>query len=142
MIIIWASVIALSLIIEFATCEIVSIWFAPAALPPLIMAPFDIAWHWQTLTFLLLAIAFIITCRPTFKRWLIKKTVPTNIDANFGKHARLTAPVVDGLSSVKINGVTWVAKIVDGNAAQGDMVEILKTESNKFLVKPVINDVM
>ncbi|MCL2755764.1 MAG: NfeD family protein [Firmicutes bacterium] len=137
MIIVWASLMAIALLIEVFTYDLVSIFFVPAALPSLLLAVFEVDIAWQIVSFIVLAIVFILAFRPLLKKWLIKETIPTNItDVNYGKKVRLLQDTVDGHSTIKVNDVTWRAKVTEGGDLPKDsLVEIVSSESNKFLVK-------
>ena len=144
MIIVWAVVIAVSLFIEFLSYDLISIWFAPAALVALILAASNI-WsdvtiqYWiQLIVFIVLSIAFILIFRPLMKRVLIKDTIPTNItDSNIGKKLRLTSDTIDGHATIELNGVTWKVQIEDSaELAKNAMVELTGAISNKFTAKP------
>ena len=65
-----------------------------------------------------------------------KPTVPTNVDQNFGKTARLLADVVDGVSSIKINDVVWTA-VCDAELKKNDTVSIVRVEGNKMIVEAI-----
>jgi len=137
MIIVWACIMAIALIIEIFTYDLVSIFFTPAALPSLLLAVFDINIEWQIISFLVISVVCILAFRPLMKKWLIKDTIPSDItDSNYGKKVRLTKDTVDGLSTISINGVTWKAKVTEGGDLPKDTeVEIINSESNTFLVK-------
>lgn len=139
MLIVWVAVIVLSIIVEAFTYEMVALWFIPAAIPPLIMSIVDVGMWWQIGTFVVLSFLCIISLRPILKRYLIKETVHTNItDSNFGKKVRLTSEVVDGNTLIELNGVTWKARVVEGEGLEKDsFVEIVGSESNEFLVKAI-----
>lgn len=140
MIIVWAGVIGISLLVEFLTYELVSIFFVPAALVALIMAPIDVVFWWQIVTFLVLAVFFVLAFRPVMKRTLMKEkdTNRTNItDANIGKQVRLLEDTVDGQSLIEVNGVPWSCTVDKDGLEKGSMVEIVGSESNKFIVKGV-----
>jgi len=143
MIIVWAGVIALSLFIEFLTYDLISIWFAPAALVGLILAASGIwsdtnIYYWvQLIVFIVLSIAFILIFRPLMKRLVIKDTIPSNItDSNIGKKLRLTSDAVDGHATIELNGVTWKVQIEDNaDLVKDTMVELTGAISNKFTAK-------
>jgi len=139
MIIVWAVIIAAALVIEFLTYDLVSVFFAPAALIGIIMAAVNAPWWSQIIVVVVLTIAFVLLARPFLKKFLIKPTVPTNItDSNIGKQLRLTSDSVDGVATVELNGVTWTARIMEGGELQmGAMVEITSAQSNAFCVKAV-----
>jgi len=128
---------AIALVIEVFTYDLVSIFFTPAALPSLLLAVFDIGLEWQIISFLVISVVSILAFRPLMKRWLIKDTIPTDIThSNYGKKVRLLKDTVDGYSSITVNGVTWKARVTEGGDLPKDsVVEIISSESNKFLVK-------
>ena len=141
LIIVWAAVIALALLIEVLTYDLVTIFFIPSGLVSLILAatiPSDLWWV-QLVVFVVMSIVMIFTLRPLLKRWLIKPTIATEvIETVVGEKVRLLIDAVDGKSLIKINGVEWTAQIEGGlNLEKDDVVEIIKNDSNIFLVKPI-----
>ena len=139
MIIVWAIIIAAALIVEFLTYDLVSVFFAPAALVGIIMATWT-PWWAQVIVVVVLSVVMVLLARPFLKKFLIKPTVQTNItDVNIGKRLRLTSDSVDGVATVELNGVTWTARIMEGEELrEGAMVEITSAQSNAFCVKPVV----
>ena len=76
----------------------------------------------------------MLFARPLLQKWFIKKTVPTNHDVYFGKTTKLLADVVEGVSTIKLGDVIWTA-VCDEPLKKDDVVEIIKTEGNKYIVK-------
>ena len=101
MIVTWAAVIAFSLLLEFFTVDFFACCFAVGAVVPLILAACGVNIYWQVSIFFLVTLVAICAARPVLKRLIKKPTVPTNVDQNFGKTARLLGDVVDGQSSIK-----------------------------------------
>ncbi|MBR4418949.1 MAG: NfeD family protein [Clostridia bacterium] len=137
MIIVWAVVIATTLLLEFFTVDFFACCFSLGALVSLILAIFGVDIVWQLIAFFAVSIVAICATRPLVKRFMKKPTVPTNVDQNFGKTTRLLADVVDGKSSIKINDVVWTAAC-DAELKQGDLVAIERVEGNKMIVKPAV----
>ena len=137
MIVIWAVVIATTLLLEFFTVDFFACCFSLAAFVSLILSIFDVAVVWQLLAFFGVSIIAICATRPLVKRFMKKPTVPTNVDQNFGKTTRLLADVVEGISSIKINDVVWTA-VCDAALKKGDLVTIESVEGNKMIVKSVV----
>lgn len=136
MIVVWAVIMAITLLLEFFTVDFFACCFSLGALVALILAACGVNIYWQVGVFFVVTIAAIAATRPLVKHFLKKPTVPTNVDQNFGKTARLLADVVDGHSSIKINDVVWqVACAAD--LKQNDLVTIESVEGNKMVVKPV-----
>jgi len=139
MLVIWSAIFAIALVIEFLSYDLVSLWFAPAAIPGMIMAPLGVGIYWQIPVFVVLSITMILAFRPLLKKSLIKETVQTDItSSNFGTKTRLTSNTLDGLATISVNDVTWTAQIIDGaDLKEGTLVEITGSKSNKFIVKEV-----
>ena len=137
MIVVWAVVMALTLLLEFFTVDFFASCFSLGALVALVLAACGVNVYWQVTIFFILTIVALCVARPLLKRWLKKPTVPTNVDQNFGKKVRLLTDVVDGTSSIKINDVVWKVTC-EANLKQNDEVMIERVEGNKMIVKPVI----
>ena len=135
MIVIWAVTMAATLLLEFFTVDFFACCISFGAAVALILAACKVDLVWQILVFFVLSIVAICATRPLVKRFLKKPTVPTNIDQNFGKTARLLGDVVDGVSSIKINDVVWQVAC-DTALKQNDVVTIERVEGNKMIVKP------
>ncbi|MCM1404035.1 MAG: NfeD family protein [Prevotella sp.] len=134
MIVVWAVIMAFTLLLEFFTVDFFACCFSVGALVALILAACGVNIYWQVGVFFVLTIVAIGATRPLVKRFMKKPTVPTNVDQNFGKTARLLADVVDGHSSIKINDVVWQVAC-DTNLKQNDLVTIESVEGNKMVVK-------
>ncbi len=137
MIVIWAVVMAFTLLLEFFTVDFFASCFSLGGLVALILAACKVSIYWQVSIFFVVTILALCVGRPLLKRWIKKPTVPTNVDQNFGKKARLLADVVDGESSIKINDVVWKVAC-EVNLKQNDDVTIERVEGNKMIVKPVV----
>ena len=135
MMVIWAVVIGATLLLEFFTVDFFACCFSLGALVSLILAVFGVELVWQILVFFVVSIVAMCATRPLVKRLIKKPTVPTNVDQNYGKTARLLADVVDGTSSIKINDVVW-AVACDAALKKNDLVIIERVEGNKMMVKP------
>ena len=139
MIVIWAEVMALTLLLEFFTVDFFASCFSLGALVALILTACGLNVYWQVAIFFVVTVVALCGARPFMKRWIKKPTVPTNVDQNFGKKARLLADVVDGQSSIKINDVVWKVAC-DADLKKNDEVMIERVEGNKLVDKPVVTN--
>ena len=135
MIVVWASVMAFTLLLEFFTVDFFASCFALGGLVALILAACGVNLYWQVGVFFVVTVVALCAARPLLKRFIKKPTVPTNVDQNFGKRARLLADVVDGHSTIKLNDVIWQVSCA-ANLKQNDEVTIERVEGNKMVVKP------
>ena len=133
LIIIWAVVIAVALLLEFISYEFYTSWFALGGIVAMILAIVGVEFEWQFVAFITSSTLLLFIFRPFVKRWLGTKTIPTNLDANFGKEVRLLEDVVDGKTTIKVFGVIWNAECSE-ELKSGDMVVIKGTQGNRYTV--------
>ena len=138
---VWLAVIAVAIIIEILTLDLVSVWFAFGAVIPFILAAVGgIAIEIQIAVFVIVSALLIIFKRNRAKKSLFKKKKKkTNINSIIGKKIRLLEDTdFEHLGSLKINDVTWTAVSHDGKLIKaGQIVEVVKVDGNKLLVKEV-----
>ena len=146
MLTVWATVIAIAILVEYFTCQIVSIAFVPAGVVAIMLAAFNVGIYWQIPVFLVLGSGSVFAMRPLFKRYLqkINNESFTVKNRNIGQRFRLVDDVIDGRSSIIISDVTWAAVIspdikeeAQEALTKGALVEVLNFDSNKAIVKPV-----
>ena len=145
MIWVWLAVVAVSLIVEFFTWDLTSIWFAVAGLVALIMSAIDgINWVWQLGVFIVISAVLIIFVRQLCRKLLLKSDEKTNVDAFVGKKAKLLTAVGENenFGTIKFNGVVWNATTENGNKLEKDTeVEVVKVDGNKMIVKAVVEGI-
>ena len=136
MIVIWATVMAFTLLLEFFTVDFFACCFSLGGLVALILAACGLNVYWQVGVFFVVAIIALCAARPFLKRLVKKPTVATNVDQYFGKKARLLYDVIDGVSSIKLNDVIWKVSC-ETALKRNDEVVIERVEGNRMIVKAV-----
>ena len=136
---IWLGVVAVSLIIEFVTMELVSVWISIGALVALILAAFGVGYEIQIITMIVVSIACILGLRKVTLKFLNRNKDKTNLDLIVGTKTKLLTPITeDEMGSVKINGVVWSACTENlSQIEKGSFVEVEGVEGNKLIVKKV-----
>ena len=89
---IWIAVFIVATVVEFATVQLVSVWFAVGALASFILSVCRVDQLWiQILVFTLVSLISLIATRPLIKK-LNKKTKrePTNADMYIGLEGIVT----------------------------------------------------
>lgn len=125
---IWVGVIALSLIIEFVTLELVSVWFIFGGIVSLILQVCGVGYEIQIAAFIVVSIGLMLGLRKITLKWLTKNSVKTNTDALVGKSFELIDPITKNTNgSIKINGVVWSATTEDKTSIKSG-VEVVITE--------------
>ena len=134
----WVIVLIAAVIVEIATTELTSVWFACGAFVALILNLFlqDKLIPVQISVFAIVSIVSIFVLRPILKKKMNTETVPTNADALIGKLAIVTNPIsVNYPGSVKIEGIEWTAICNQNPFEIGDLVEIVQITGNTMIIK-------
>ena len=136
---IWVGVLALALIIEFVTVELVSVWVAVGAFFGLILAACGVRYEIVIAVVVVVSIGSIFGLRPVAMKLMRKGNLKTNAENAVGKQVRLLSGITaDELGSFKLNGTVWSAKSENDKPIKKDSwVEIVSIEGNKYVVKKI-----
>ena len=135
---IWLGVVVASLILEFVTMELVSVWVSIGGFIGMILALCGVNYIVQLVVAIVISIACILGLRKVTLKFLNKNQDKTNIDLAVGTHVKLLEDVTEEkMGSAKYNGVVWSVKSEDETKKikAGALVEIVKVEGNKLIVK-------
>ena len=138
MIWVWLGVTALSLIIEFITMEMASIWFVAGGIVCMILAGVGVRWEIQLVVFIVLSLVLLLALRKIALKFLLKKdNTKTNAESAFGETYKLLTDITeDNMGTIKINGVVWNVVSADNKPIQkGELVRVLKISGNKYIVE-------
>ncbi len=140
MIWVWLAVVAVSLIVEFVSWDLTSIWFAISGLISLILSAIDgICWEVQLAVFIVISALLLIFVRKICRKFLLRNAnTKTNVDAYVGKRAKLLKAIGsdEDYGEIKFNGVIWQAKSeTDEQIEAGAEIEVVRVEGNKMIVK-------
>ena len=134
-IIIWVVVFVLAIIIEFSTQELVSIWFALAALPSLILAACGIEFYWQIVAFAGVSLLAFILSQLFLRNKIKVRSSATNADSLIGGEIFVTATVKrNEPGEGRVRDVTWTI-ISDEEISKGEFALIKEIRGNKLVVK-------
>ncbi len=108
-----------------------------------IMAAFGAGASIQLITFSALSLIGFFTIRPLLmKRFWKDGGVKTNVDALVGQRGKVSQDFDPGLrlGRVAVGGDDWRAECVNDQPLRiGDLVKIVRVESNTVIVKPIEN---
>ena len=124
-------------VIEFATYQLVSVWFVGGALAGLIAAQLGAGEVVQVLVFALVTAVFLICTRPLVKKLKTPRS-QTNVHELIGREAVVTKNIdnVLGEGEAKVNGNFWTARSADGSRIpEGKVVKIKDIEGVKLIVE-------
>lgn len=139
----WLIAVILMLVLEAATINMVSIWFAVGALAALIADLFAAEFIWQLVIFLLVSGLGLWIFISVFKPRLKKKgdqAVCTNADRIIGQEALVISDIVplEEQGQIKVLGQVWSALSEDENLviASGTKVRVIRLDSIRAVVRP------
>ena len=134
---IWLALTIVFVIIEVATTDISSIWFAAGALVSTIIAwlmPDSIML--QAIAFAVVTVAAMYFTKPLIEKYITKKT-PTNMDMYIGQNALALSDIsADKAGRAQIGGLSWQAKSSQ-NIAKGEMCKVVKIEGVSLVVEKI-----
>ncbi len=139
--IIWLSIFVVALIVEAASAEIVSVWFALGSIIALVLSFIPgVEWWIQLIVFLVVSAATLLCLRPFISKLMKRNIINSNVDEIIHKKGKMVKGC-DELNhgEVKINGVVWTAISSDEHQAisEGALVEVLAVDGNKLVVKEI-----
>ena len=137
MIWIWIAVIIVAIVVEVASMQLLSIWFAIGGLAALITSFFTDSVVVQMIVFVVFSAISLALIFPAVRKSLKKETVKTNADRYIGKLAVVTEDIsnVDARGQVKVDNQIWSARS-EGNVdiPAGTKVNVLRIEGVKLIV--------
>ena len=136
----WTALTMIFVVIEFATVQLVTIWFALGSIAALFVCSLRAPLYVQIIVFLAASTLFLLLTRPLTTRLTQKNYSPTNADRCIGKIATVMEAIdnVNGKGSVKIDGNVWSARSEDGEPiTSGQRVRVLKIDGVKLIVKDI-----
>lgn len=137
---IWLSIMVITVILEIITTDVVSIWFAFGSIIPLFFSAFNLLNPvWQIVIFITTSAILITTLRKITIKYLFKNNdSKTNLDTLIGEKYRLIEGTdFEHLGKIQIKDIVWSVKGEnDQTIKKGKIVEIVKIQGNKLIVKP------
>ncbi len=134
--ILWLVAVALFIILEAVTYQMLSVWFIIGSICGLIAALLGAEFWVQMVIFLSLSIVLLICFRPIAVKKL-KTDFKTNSDAAIGKKVIITEEVnnLQGTGQAKLDGLVWTARTESGKIlCVGDTAEVKRIEGVKLIV--------
>ena len=141
--IIWLALMIVFIIMEAATVQLISTWFALGALAAMIVSLIGGELWLQVVVFFTVSIVLFAMLWPLAKKHLKPKLVATNTDALVGRVCVVTERI-DPLEGgrVKLGDVTWSARSESGaQIPAGAQVKIMKIQGAKVFVETVKKEV-
>lgn len=135
----WLGALILFIIIEIATVNLATIWFAAGSLVALIFNLCKAHIAVQIVVFFVVSLLMLIFARPYLEKAIKKDNIKTNVDSIVGSTAKITETVnnLEGIGTAVVNGLEWTARAEDDSRIieAGEIVEIVAVSGVKLIVK-------
>ena len=137
---IWLGITILAIIVEIATPELVSLWFAIGGIVGIAFSFIPgLPWWGEVIIFAAVSLILLLSLRPVLNKYLKRKTLKTNVDGMIGREIRiLTQADFDNLGTAKIGDVVWNVKSKDESSLLKDeIVRIVEVDGNKLIAEHI-----
>ncbi|WP_373482508.1 NfeD family protein [Acetobacterium sp.] len=144
---VWLVLFVVFLVAELVTAgALVSIWFCVGALVALVAAYFGAAFWVQMTLFFVVSIGLLLGTKPFLKKHLDPQTMATNADRILQNRGIVEEEInnLKGQGAVKIDGKSWTARNIDGEAVIPVNAEVIVVgiEGVKAMVKVVEKEIV
>ena len=137
---IWLGLFAVFIIIEAATVQLVTVWFAIGSFCSFVSSFFTENIPVQIVLFIAVSAVALAVTRPIVKKITQHKKMPTNADMYIGKDGIVFEEInnLEAKGLVKIKGSYWSARSFDDSVVfkVNDTVVAERIEGVKLIVKP------
>lgn len=141
----WGLILAIAVIVELSTLNLVSTWFAFAALASMVASLLGASLLLQFILFALFSLLgfllFALVIRPRLGQ---RPITPTNADRILDKEGVVVETIhsTTGKGLVKVEGQTWSARLEgDGILREGAFVRVTGIRGVKALVEPLDGEI-
>lgn len=142
MIVIWVIVIALAIVLEEQTAQLVSIWFAAGALGGIVGTILKWEIYWQLLLFAGITFLLVIATRPLAKKLTLNTEVKTNADKLIGMKGKVTKTILPNeKGEIKIDYQRWTAVSVDDKKINEDEYVVVKDIVGNKLIVDIVEEI-
>lgn len=137
MTILWLVLMLVLALLEAATTQLVTIWFALGAMVAMLASIFHAPLWMQVVLFAVVSAAALVLTRPLAKKLLKTDKVPTNADRVLGQTGVVQDAVDNSaaVGTILIDGAVWSARSADGcPIPSGTRVTVERIEGVKCIV--------
>lgn len=133
----WLGLFVIAFVLEIFTADLISIWFAIAAIPSFIIALAGGNIIFQSVSFVIFTLVLLLLTRPVVKKYLKTNEIKTNVDAMVGMTGKVIKEITpDEIGRVLIRALDWAA-VSKETIKVGEMARVLDVEGNKLIVEKI-----
>ena len=139
----WLIVAVILAVLEGASLNLTTIWFALGALAAWMVTFFNFSWGLQIGVFVIVSGLLLFFTKPLVKKYLKVGSVKTNAEELIGNDAIVIEEIdnINEKGKVKVKGQIWTARSYNDELIEIDsIVEVLRIEGVKLIVKKLKED--
>jgi membrane protein implicated in regulation of membrane protease activity len=140
MIYVWLAITVIAIIVEVATTDMLSIWFAGGGLVAMLATALKAPLIVQVCIFVAISVALLLLFRKAVLRKLSNGEGKLNADSVIGKEFILiTAVGFNSPGTIRVNDVVWsvVSEDQSANIPEKTKVKVVGLKGNKYIVEEV-----
>ena len=131
----WGLAFLVFIVIELATVNLVTIWFAVGSLITLFVSLYVESEIMQIIIFIIASLVSLIITKPIASKLKIRNIEPTNSDRYVGKNGEVTTKITPKeKAEVKVLGTIWTA-VSDETLEVGEEIKVKKIDGVKLIVE-------
>lgn len=131
----WGLAFLVFIVIELATVNLVTIWFAVGSLITLFVSLYVESEIMQIIIFIIASLVSLIITKPIASKLKIRNIEPTNSDRYVGKNGEVTKKITPKeKGEVKVLGTIWTA-VSDETLEVGEEIKVKKIDGVKLIVE-------
>lgn len=135
--ILWLILLIALIVVEAATVNLVSVWFAVGAASALVTSAFTDSGKIQFIVFVFVSVIALLLTRPLAHRYAKEHSESTNVGRNVGRKGQVLVGISPNAPGrVRLDGVDWMARS-ETPIADGTLCEVLAVEGAALVVRPV-----
>ncbi len=134
---VWLGIFLVGLAVEFATADMVSIWFCIAAIPSFLIAVFSGPIWLQIPLFVVLTIVLFFYTRPVVMKYFKVNEIKTNVDSIIGQEGIVISRIEpNGKGRVKLRLNDWAA-VAHEVIEVDEQIRVLDVEGATLIVEKI-----
>ncbi len=140
MLYVWLAITVIAIIVEVATTEMLSIWFAGGGLLAMLATALGALLIVQICVFVVVSLILLVIFRKMVLKKLSKNETNLNADSAVGMEFELLTPIeFNSPGSIKVNDVVWnvVSENQTKTIPEKTIVKVVGLKGNKYIVEEV-----
>ncbi len=137
---VWLGLLAFFVIVEAATANLLTIWFAAGSLVAFISSFFIENPVIQIVIFVIVSLIVLVALRPIAKKYTRTRKQPTNADMYINAEGVVTESIsnLNAKGTVKVRGSVWTARSISDEVEipENAVIIVERIEGVKLIVRP------